>query len=139
LFEFALIKELNDYGINISKIRVIFDEVFKKWRNLDSQNIESFVKSTKPVLMLLKNDDGKIVPLISMTPDPNGFGDFIKEKSGIKSMDDLKNFKIGKTDIENPRMKFLPSTPDGGLFPETYVSFLWIDLLGLYSKIEAGS
>ena len=54
LFSFALIKELNDYGIRIDKIRHIFERVFKTPKFKSERNIKDFER-------LLRGEEGQVI------------------------------------------------------------------------------
>jgi len=117
LFQFALIKELRDYGINIAALKQIFGFKWFDWKSLNADQLESMIKYIKPKLIIFKDKDNKLTVNIRVDYDQ------IQEPT-LKIPDEMLETShgrvIGKSPIEL-------ATPN-------YLSFIWVDILALYEK-----
>ena len=115
LLEFAIIKELNDYGVNISALKQILGFVSKY---LNSKQLKMIMMYPKLKLIIIKDKDNKLTVKLGVNYD-------FRESSPFKFPDEVLEISddgkvVGKSPSE--------------LVMREYISFIFVDLLALYNK-----
>jgi hypothetical protein len=116
LFEFALIKELKDYGINIATLKSILGFIRKY---LTAVRFELMIEYPKLTLIILKDKDNKIAVNFGVNYDDS---------------QDLA-FKIPNEVLEISDGEVIGKSPFK-LIMRDYISFICVDILTLYERIK---
>jgi DNA-binding transcriptional MerR regulator len=115
LLEFAIIKELNDYGLNISALKQIF--VFVS-NHLASDHLKTIVEYPKLKLIITKDEVDKLKVYVGVNYN-------VSENHSFKFPDEILEIDddgqvIGKSPTQ--------------LVMREYVSFMFVDILAVYNK-----